>query len=523
MQNEVRFFNELKEKLLVDGQNFLYAGQLLKRAYEQFPSNIALIASKESMTYRELYLRSVLFSLHLQKLGIKPGERVVLLCENSAAFYNAYFAILQVGAVVIPLNTFLHEKELTYIVNDAKPAAIVVTDALRKKVDALVQAQQISESVHIIGQQEFDCANPLPSHSNTMVASFEPVALPLHGMCALLYTSGTTGTPKGVMLSSNNVITNTLQVYARFRECGLGSNERFFCVLPLFHVFAQNTCLWLPVMVGGSIIIVSHIDRSLILEGLRHKPTVFFGVPALYGLLCLMKTAPLDSVRLFVSGADMLPAKIRVGFGVIYGRKICSGYGLSETSPVIAVNTENNEKSTMVVGYPLVGIEAEVRDEQRNVLPVGTIGELWLKGDNVMLGYYNAPEQTNKVFVDGWLNSGDLAYKDALGRLAICGRTKDVIIHKGFNIYPAEVENVLLLHPAVSKVAVIGHDEGANGQVPVAFVAVKKHDDALEKDLRALCAHNLAAYKVPRKIICLDDLPMNATGKVDKKQLKTAS
>jgi long-chain acyl-CoA synthetase len=239
--------------------------------------------------------------------------------------------------------------------------------------------------------------------------------------------------------------------------------------------------------------------------------------------LCLMKTAPLDSVKLFVSGADMLPDKIRLGFALIYGRKICSGYGLSEASPFVAVNHENSTKATSVVGKPFIGIDCQIRDDNGAVLDSGTIGTLWLKGDNIMMGYYNAEQSTHNVLVNGWLNTGDRAFIDREGNLAICGRTKDIIIHKGFNIYPTEVENVLLKHPAVFKAAVIGQDEAMSGQIPVAFVAIKNRDAKMEQFLHDLCKDNLASYKIPRKFICLDDLPMNSTGMIDKKQLQRSS
>jgi long-chain acyl-CoA synthetase len=311
-----------------------------------------------------------------------------------------------------------------------------------------------------------------------------------------------------------------MQAYARLMIFGQKENDRYFSVLPLFHVFAQNTCLWLPVMTGASVVIVRKIDRKLIMEGLRKKPTIFFGFPALYGLLCMLKTAPLDSIRIFVSGADMLPDKIRYAFAAIYGRKICSGYGLTEAAPVVAFGFDNETKLTNVVGDPVAGIECDVRDENGKSLEVGQVGTLWVRGDNIMMGYYNAHEATSAVLKDGWLNTGDLASIDKEGKLAIQGRSKDLIIHKGFNIYPQEVENILMTHPAVFKAAVIGKEESFSGQVPVAYVAVKSAVTNLEESLRVLCANNLASYKIPRKFVCLDDLPMNATGKVDKKQLQ---
>jgi long-chain acyl-CoA synthetase len=516
--NEKQLFESLYKDFVVNGK-LIFAGTLLKRAFERYANNIAVTTPQKNLSYKELYFRSILLTQKLIQSGVKPHDRVLLFYENSCEFFIAYFAIWQAGAVVVPVNIFLHEKELVHIVNDAAPATIIASPTLKEKLEALVITQQVSSLPPLLSNNDFDWTTPVPSIQDPLFANFKINELDQDDLCVLLYTSGTTGVPKGVMLSSKNVITNAIQDHARFICLGMKTEERFFCVLPLFHVFAQNTCLWLPTMIGATVIVVSKIDRALIIEGLKQKPTIFFGFPALYGLLCLMKTAPLDSIKIFISGADMLPDKIRYGFSVIYGRKICAGYGLTEASPVVAVNHENNTKATIVVGDPLIGLSCDIRNDEGKSLAPNEIGTLWLKGDNIMMGYYNAPEATAKILIDGWLNTGDLAYIDNNGKLAICGRIKDIIIHKGFNIYPAEVENVLLKHPAVSKAAVIGQEEAMSGQVPVAFVAIKERGAHIEKDLRALCAHNLAAYKVPRKFICLDDLPMNATGKVDKKQL----
>ena len=510
--SEQAIFEQIKTSCSSEG-TFLYAGKLLDRAYRLYPDNLALITPQRTLTYKQLYFRALLMSRKLIDLGVGKHDRVMLFYENSIEFYVAYFGIWQTGAVCVPTNTFLHERELEFVVNDAQPKVIIASATLKDQV------VNLNISVPMLSQEDFDWTTP---DSETVSAEVLGVTLQELGtddLCALLYTSGTTGTPKGVMLSSKNIMANMVQCFTRFRAQKLDQHERFFGVLPLFHVFAQNVCLLLPAFIGCSVILVQKIDRKLILEGLRLKPTVFLGVPPLFGLLCLMRNAPLDSVKFFISGADMLPDKIRAAFSIIYGRKICAGYGLSEAAPVVAVDLENKAQATYVVGKPLAGVTCSIRDDNGNQLPSGSIGNLWVKGDNVMLGYYNAPDATAQVLRDGWLVTGDLGSIDMQGNLAIRGRTKDIIIHKGFNIYPAEIENVLMMHPTVFKAAVIGQEEDMSGQVPVAFVAVKQHDPQLEASLRKLCSNNLATYKVPRKIICLDDLPMNATGKIDKKQL----
>jgi long-chain acyl-CoA synthetase len=264
---------------------------------------------------------------------------------------------------------------------------------------------------------------------------------------------------------------------------------------------------------------VSKIDRRALLQGLLLKPTIFFGFPALFGLLIMMRNAPIQSINLFVSGADALPDKIRMAFSLLYGRKICSGYGLTEASPVIAVDGEGEDYPTNMVGRPVVGVTCQVRDDAGNPLPTGTVGTLWASGENIMQGYYNEPTMTAQVLHNGWLNTGDLATIDAEGCISIVGRSKDLIINKGFNIYPQEVENVLLRHPAIYKAAVVGKEEDG-GEVPVAYVALREGTKVIPAEVTAFCRENLAAYKVPRVVTCLPDLPMTATGKVDKKVLR---
>ncbi len=499
-------------------------GELLKRAAEKYADDEALISQGTRVTYKEFYFRSVLLSKKLRERGVRKGDRVCLSSENSIDYYIAYFAIWQIGAVSVPLNTFLHPREIGLILTDAAPKAIIASKALVKNFETVVSSGFTQELPPLLTTADIDWETTVPHTVAEISQDFTISSLPSDELCLLLYTSGTTGMPKGVMLSSHNIMTNCLQSVTRMALSVLEGQdsifgERFFAALPLFHVFAQNTCIWTPILLGGAVIIVPKIDRKDIMTGLKEKPTLFFGVPALYGLLALMKTAPLDSVRLFISGGDALPDKIRSVFGLVYGRKICCGYGLTEAAPIIAVNMENKEKPTHIVGKPVIDVECEIRDIEGVVQRPGNIGTLWVRGDNVMLGYYNAPKATAEVLQDGWLNTGDLAAFDDEGYLSIRGRHKDLIIHKGINIYPQEIENILLTHPAVFKAAVIGKEDDLSGQVPVAYVAMKNIDAQTEQKLRAFCVDHLAAYKVPRKIICVDDLPLGPTGKIDKKVL----
>lgn len=509
LRHEQELFKKQYAQLCAGGDQLPCLGRLLQRTARMVPHNTVLFYEDTSLTYLQLYYYATQLSKKIQQLGVKPRDRVILLYENTPEFYIGYFGIVQAGGVVVPLNTFLQEKEITHILDDAQPSLIIVSSTLRPMIEPAATARSIA----LITEQDMSYG-PVPA----VLTNFEVVDLAPDEMAALLYTSGTTGTPKGVMLSSKNIFTNVLQTTSRVDP---QQSERIFAVLPLFHSFAQNTCIWSAIFVGCSIILVPKIERRAILKGLTHKPTVLLGVPTLFGLLCLMKTAPIETVRICLAGGDALPDRIRAAFALIYRRKLCNGYGLTETSPLIAANIDDELTSAENVGTPVVGMTCVIKDEAGHTVPQGQIGQLWVKGDNVMLGYYKAPEMTESILKDGWLSTGDLAYFDRKNRLVITGRYKDLIIHKGFNIYPQEIENIIMLHPDVIRAAVIGKTDEAHGQIPVAYVQLKQENSAIVEQLKALCAKNIAAYKIPRHFTCsVEPLPTTATGKVDKKTLR---
>ncbi len=506
-KTEKEQFDELYSSTL-QGGDLIYLGLLLARAAQKLPNHTALIFEGKHIHYRQLYSRAIAVSNVLRKKGVKARDRVILLLENSPEFYVGYFAIIQTGAVVVPLNIFLKERELAHILNDAKPALIITSQdfipLLEKIEGGTPPCLMASDMAEDASQDEIDAYT---------ITTLEP-----DEMVALLYTSGTTGFPKGVMLSSRNALVNVMQGVTRFRLC---PKDKLFGVLPLFHSFAQNSCIWTPFFIGSTVILVRKIERRAIVEGLEQKPTCFLGVPALYGFLALLKTAQFDYVRCFVSGGDALPDKIRAAFELIYGRKICSGYGLTEASPLVAGSLDDETVTTSSVGKPLVGITWALKDTDGKDVAPGHVGELWIKGDNIMIGYYNDPQMTEAVLKDGWLRTGDLFVCDPMGKLVMSGRSKDIIKHKGFIIYPPEVENAILTHPNVLRVGVIGRADGQTGEVPVAFVQLKHEQKNIEKELRELCLKSLATYKVPRDFFCtVDPLATMATGKVDKKKLR---
>lgn len=512
-RSEQDTYNRLRSEITTASGSIMNLGQLLEYATKKYPDKVALIYQQQKVTYKELFYLVTLFARKLQKNNIKPRDRVLLFFENSIEFYVGYYAIVQIGAVVAPLNTFLKERELAHIIADAQPALLIASTTLLKKMEE----DHIDATVPVLTEADMDLASAYDE------SKLEPVIAHLdqNEMAALLYTSGTTGLPKGVMLSSKNILTNCIQAVSRL---GFVQDERVFGVLPFFHSFAQFTCVWAVFLMGCSVIIVPKIERRSIMEGLTHKPTVFTGVPALFGLMCLLKDADLDSVKFFASGGDALPDKIRGAFEMIYQRKIGAGYGLSETSPVLTADLQDYTEPTNSVGSPLIGVTIAIRDEQGNDLADGQIGEIWVKGDNVMLGYYNEPQKTGQAIKDGWFDTGDLGYIGAYGKLVITGRLKDVIASKGFKIYPQEIENVILMYPAAVRAAVIGVVDPNVGEVAVAYVQLRGAEPDAEQKIRELCERNLAAYKVPKKFVCVThNLPLTGTGKVDKKVLKKQS
>lgn len=500
--SEKQRFEQLKAAHTVNGQ-LIYAGTLLARAAQQWPYACALETLHETISFQELHRRANALSKELEKQNIGIHNKVMVLYENISDFYVAYYGGWQTGAIIIPVSTFLSDKEFEHIIQDAQPSVILVSQKLEEKLRAL--SLTLPPLITQQTLQEWYKNAPLS-------VTYTVKERDRNDLCVLLYTSGTTGLPKGVMLSSNNIIINCLQGAARF---DYNEHERIFCALPLFHSFTQNSCVWVNMLLGACVILVPRIDRASLLAGLAKEPTAMLGIPGLYALFCRLKHASFDHVRYFVCGGDALPDKIRLYFEALFGRKLCNGYGLSETAPLIAVDIDDTVSSTHTVGKACEDVNIELRDKD----PHSGIGVLWVKGPNIMLGYYNAPEATAKVLIDGWLNTGDFAQLDEQGKLVICGREKDLIIHKGINIYPQEVENVLMSHPDVTMAAVIGEKEH-DIEYPVAYVMPK--DETLSPNaLKEFCKNQLASYKVPRKIIIQKTLPLTATGKINKKELRT--
>lgn len=504
-------YNELYRSLLEHGKLMNVRG-LIGRAARLWPDKAIVICNEKQITYEELYLRALQLAHTLRERGVKKGERVIIFYENSIEFYVAYFAVWLAGGIVAPLNVFLHEHEFIKIVHEAVPRIIIVSPTLKEKL----HLQDVDYPNMISGIDIDSPRGQLRTRAELQLEDTEHHED--NELAALLYTSGTTGFPKGVMLSSHNIIINAIQGIARFE---VKEDERVFCALPLFHSLPQNICMWAATIVGATAIIVEKIERRALLKGIAHKPTIIVAVPALYGLFCMLKTVRFGKVKYFISGGDALSDKIRSLFEIMYTRKLCNGYGLTEAAPFIAIDVDDYTQPTNTIGKPFIGIEWALRNDAGTSVRPGSIGTLWIKGDNIMMGYYKAPDATHAIVKNGWLNTGDLAYATAEGKIVLAGRERDLISNKGLKIYPQEVENILLSHAAVLQAGVIGVKDADHDEIPVAFIASKeKNTDALITELRNLCMRSLAPYKVPRRFYIRKELVITTTGKVDKKILR---
>ena len=474
--------------------------QLIEKGH---PGKVALKYKNTEVTYGQLQNFVNVFRDHLYSQGVRPGENVGLFCKNSPEFIYGYFAITSLGAVVVPINFMLTPREVAYIVQDAQMKVMVTMKSL-----------DLPDEVSQLVLPEF-----MPALAD-MVLPPAPAFTEMDGEseCVIIYTSGTTGFPKGAVLSHHNLISNAEAI---LKEVQLNEKDNLLCVLPMFHSFAWTVTVLAPLLLGATITIVeSFLPKEVIQTIVEQGITVVCGVPAMYNFYIALGTpGAFAGVRLFVSGGASLPVEVLNRFQIKFGKPIVEGYGLSEASPVVAVNPVEKTKAGSI-GKPVQGVEVKILDAQGNVQLAGEIGELVVRGPNVMKGYFNLPEATAKTIVNGWLHTEDMAYEDDEGYFYIVDRLKDLIIVAGLNVYPREVEEVIYQYPAISEAAVVGMPDEVRGEAVCAFIVPKEGVSLNKKDFMSFLQTNLANYKLPREIIQVEALPKNATGKISKKDLK---
>lgn len=487
------------------------------------PRRKALFVGEETIRYGELLKRVDAFAGYLHRCGVKPDERVALFLRNSWEFVVAFLAISKVGAITVPINTFLKSEELSYILEDSG-AVVMVASALYEKT---VHDSRAREKLRrIIWEGGLELSGPEnisfeEAMKNGMPVS--PVMRTLDDLAVFFYTSGTTGKPKGAMLSYKNVLSNAESGSQLFH---INHRDRTIVFLPMFHSFTFSIGVVLPLYVGAGIVIVPSIRpfSNIFKQALLKRVTIFFGVPDVYNALAKAKLPWyfmwFNRIRIFVSGAAPLQHKTLEAMRRKFTRaKMLEGYGLSESSPATCINPLHRQKERSV-GPAMPGYTVKIVDENLVEVPRGEVGEIILKGDHVMQGYLNRPEATEETIVNGWLRTGDLGYMDEEGYLYIVDRKKDLIISKGINIYPREIEEEIDAFPGVNVSAVVGVPDEKNGEVPVAYIeaeeGAKVDLDALKRRLR----ERLANYKIPKRFHLVEALPKNATGKILKRVLK---
>ena len=500
-------------------QQFSNLYEIIVHQAQTSKRKVALFVDDEKITYAEILERVDKLAGFLTQQGIKEGDKVALFLRNSPEFIYSIFAISKIAAISVPINTFLKEEELDYILQDSD-AKLLLASKIHEKV-----INKNSMCKHIIweGQDEafkgitFEEALHSEKRTEHKISSLDDCAI-------IIYTSGTTGKPKGAMLSNKNLLSN-MDYSKKLMEVKI--KDRVIVFLPMFHSFTLTAGVFMPLYVGASMVIIKSLQpfSNIFKQTLTKRVTLFFGIPDVYNALAKAKLPWyflwFNSVRAFISGAAPLQPKTLDAMAKKFKRaKLLEGYGLSEASPVVCVNTMKKQKAGSV-GSAMYGHEIKIVDKDMNELPSGSIGDIIIKGPNIMMGYLNRPEATEETIVNDWLLTGDMGYLDDEGFLFIVDRKKDLIISKGINIYPRGVEEVIDSFKGVKASAVIGIFDERSGEIPVAYIELDEDCESLdETGLKKYMREKLANYKIPKQLHIIDELPKNATGKILKRVLK---
>jgi long-chain acyl-CoA synthetase len=474
------------------------------------PDHIALRLDDMEVSYGLLDEGSARVAALLTDRGLEPGDRVGIMLPNVPYFGVCYYGVLRAGGVIVPMNVLLKRREVAFYLKDSGAKLMFAWDD-----DADAGAQEAGAECIVVKPGEFE----------EMVAGVEPrrevVDRDPDDTAVILYTSGTTGTPKGAELTHNNLTENCKITRDMF---GIGGDVVTLGALPLFHSFGQTCSMNATIAAGGTLSLIPRFDPGKALEIIeRDKINLFQGVPTMYSAILHYEghdKVDTSSLELCVSGGSAMPVELMRGFEDAFGCKILEGYGLSESSPVASFNRPDRERKPGSIGIPIEGVEMKVVDDDDNEVSQGDVGEIVIRGHNVMKGYWNKPDATGDTLRDGWLHTGDMAKVDEDGYFFIVDRKKDLIIRGGYNVYPREIEEVLYEHPAVREAAVIGIADDKLGEEVGAAVALKDGEDASAQELRDFVKEQVAAYKYPRRVWFVDDLPKGPTGKILKREIE---
>ncbi len=538
---------------------------LLDQASHNYPAHTAFIYYGQKLTYASFSQGANRFANELQHLGVKKGDRVAIALPNIPYYPIAFYGALRAGAVVVPTNPLYTAREMRHQLADSEARVIVMLDDFYPTVRAIREQTALD---HVILTRASDFLPPLARalyplsqwrtkrpephlstrelhedqtlhrmHPFLTLRSEDNVAPPslpepieASDLAVLQYTGGTTGLSKGAMLTHRNLLANALQTRSWFSQARVGE-EVMLCVAPFFHAYGMTVGLNVSILIAATMVLVPRFQSKEVVKTIRHShPTLFPGIPTMY--LAIMREAAahpeaMRSIKFCISGAAPLPAKVQADFEAITRGKLVEGYGLSEAGPVTHCNPLTDECRNGTIGLPFPGVDAAVVDQKTGEpVPPGEVGEVVVKGPNIMQGYWKKEEETKAVLIDGWLHTGDLGMVDAEGYFSVVERAKDVIIASGFKVYPREVEEILFLHPAVSEVGVTGIPDTYRGETVAAFVVLKAGIEASEEIKQQLikyCEQELAPYKVPKIIVFRKNLPKSLIGKVIRRELREAT
>ena len=486
----------------------------LTASAQRYPDDAALRIEDVVITYAELDEATARVAGLLRERGLEPGDRVGIMLPNVPQFAFAYYGVLRAGGVVVPMNVLLKQREVEFYLGDPEAKVIFAWHEFAEAAERGAVAAGA------------DCILVEPVSFARLLGRAEPfeevVDRTADDTAVILYTSGTTGKPKGAELTHSNLAINADVSKALF---SLGNEDVILGALPLFHAFGQTCGLNATISAGAALTLIPRFSADAALAAIeRDRVTVFEGVPTMFSALLNhseREQFDVSTLRVCVSGGAALPVEVLRGFEAAFGCVVLEGYGLSETSPVACFNHPDRERKPGSIGTPIEGVEMRLVDDRRQQAAPGEVGEIAIRGHNVMKGYWNRPEATaDAIDSDGWFYSGDVARVDEDGCYFIVDRKKELIIRGGYNVYPREIEEVLYEHPAVREAAVIGIPHDSLGEEVGAAVALKPGSETTESEIRDYVKANVAAYKYPRHVWFVEELPKGATGKILKRAIE---
>jgi len=491
------------------------------------PNKICIFTQELKITNKQLLKKVDTFARFLQLSGIKYKHKVAMVLSNSENFIISLFAISKIGAIAIPINNFLKQDELEYIINNCDAKLLISSSNFSKELENIIENSKVQKVIWTDNYEKLDENNfcfdeVLNTLEHEILSSHDTI---LDDTAIIIYTSGTTGNPKGAMLSYRNIFSNSVSGTMRL---GLLSKDRFIVYLPMFHSFTLSIMVILPFYNNSSIVIVKSIFpfSNVLKEILLKRVTIFLGAPQIYNALNKAKIPWyfmwFNKIRGFVSGSAPMSEQVMSEFKKKFkGALFLEGYGLSECSPAVCINPIEKQK-VLSVGVPLPSYEVKIVDDEMLEVNENDIGELIVKGDCVMQGYYNNEEETKNTIINGWLKTGDYAKIDEDGFIYIVDRKKDLIISKGINIYPREIEELIYKLEDVESTAVVGMQDTTKDEKIIAFIQIKDDikSELTSSSVKAYLKEHLANFKMPKEIHFINNMPKNAMNKVLKRKLK---